>query len=148
MPSEPIEAVLVYPPVLNDEQEEQYRQLDRDGPLILAVEDSPTSTAVNTPLGGLSRSISRHSDHATRHPPTSPQLQRVSTRASAKGFAVSEKALKEKEQAGLERQVTVSELKEIHRKEGFKIVEFDKGTGEDPREWSNGKKWYVLVNRY
>ena len=61
---------------------------------------------------------------------------------------MSEKALKEKEQAGLERQVTVSELKEIHRKEGFKIVEFDKGTGEDPREWSKGKKWYVLVDRY
>jgi len=38
----------------------------------------------------------------------------------------------------------VNELARIHTKEGYRIVEFDKGTGEDPREWSAGSKWCVV----
>ncbi|KAF8898032.1 MFS polyamine transporter [Gymnopilus junonius] len=40
---------------------------------------------------------------------------------------------------------TIDDLTNELKKEGYKIVEFEKGTGEDPREWSNGKKWYVTV---
>lgn len=45
MPSEPFEAEFVYPPALSPDQEEEYRQLDREGPLT-----SP---------------LSRHSTHGT-----------------------------------------------------------------------------------
>lgn len=38
---------------------------------------------------------------------------------------------------------TVHDLETIREKEGYHIVSFTKGTGEDPREWSKGKKWYV-----
>ncbi|KIM36325.1 hypothetical protein M413DRAFT_20550 [Hebeloma cylindrosporum] len=39
----------------------------------------------------------------------------------------------------------IHELEQARTKEGYQIVEFDKGTGEDPREWGNGKKWYVTI---
>ena len=39
---------------------------------------------------------------------------------------------------------TVNDLARIHTKEGYRIVEFDKGTGEDPREWSHPRKWCVV----
>ncbi|KIJ54461.1 hypothetical protein M422DRAFT_73490 [Sphaerobolus stellatus SS14] len=38
---------------------------------------------------------------------------------------------------------TLHDLEITYSKEGFHVVNFDKGTGEDPREWSKGKKWYV-----
>ncbi|PPR07179.1 hypothetical protein CVT26_012609 [Gymnopilus dilepis] len=38
---------------------------------------------------------------------------------------------------------TVDDLTNELKREGYRIVEFEKGTGEDPREWSKGKKWYV-----
>ncbi|KAF8910195.1 MFS polyamine transporter [Gymnopilus junonius] len=40
---------------------------------------------------------------------------------------------------------TVAELTDELKREGYKIVEFEKGAGEDPREWSNGKKWYITL---
>ncbi|GLB41314.1 putative major facilitator superfamily protein [Lyophyllum shimeji] len=39
--------------------------------------------------------------------------------------------------------VSIGDLAAQYRKDGVKIVEFEKGAGEDPREWSFGKKWYV-----
>ncbi|TFK32293.1 MFS polyamine transporter [Crucibulum laeve] len=37
------------------------------------------------------------------------------------------------------------ELEATHTRQGYHIVTFDKGKGEDPREWSNGKKWYITM---
>jgi hypothetical protein len=39
----------------------------------------------------------------------------------------------------------IHELEQVLTKEGYQIIGFDKGTGEDPREWSNGKKWSVVA---
>ncbi|PPQ80545.1 hypothetical protein CVT25_001579 [Psilocybe cyanescens] len=43
----------------------------------------------------------------------------------------------------LHRPTTLHDLEEIHEKEGYHIVKFEKGTGEDPREWNGAKKWYI-----
>ncbi|KAG6819143.1 hypothetical protein H0H93_014918 [Arthromyces matolae] len=41
--------------------------------------------------------------------------------------------------------LTVDDLAAQYRKEGFKLVEFESGKGENPREWGNGKKWFVTL---
>ncbi|PPQ69265.1 hypothetical protein CVT24_000071 [Panaeolus cyanescens] len=94
MPSEPIEAAIAYPPILSEEQEEDFRTLD----------------AENT--------ISRRSTHGSATYTGGHSPRRVPT---------------------------VHDLEELHTKEGYIIVKFEKGKGEDPREWSNGKKWYITV---
>ncbi|PPQ90717.1 hypothetical protein CVT25_005025 [Psilocybe cyanescens] len=38
---------------------------------------------------------------------------------------------------------TIDELKKMRAKEGYKLVAFEKGLSEDPRDWGKGKKWYV-----
>jgi len=38
---------------------------------------------------------------------------------------------------------TLDDLKHAYTRQGYKVVEFEKGSGEDPREWSKGKKWCV-----
>jgi hypothetical protein len=125
MTSEPIEAALfTRPPALTLEQEGEYRTLDREGPLILN-EDSTTTVGV---------AARRASLHLTRTGTGTGTLHRVSTRGTTQFAAKAEKA---------GTQVTVGQLAEIHTKEGYKIVSFTPGTGEDPREWSNGKKWCV-----
>ncbi|EAU87133.1 spermine transporter [Coprinopsis cinerea okayama7 len=117
MPSEPIEAALfTVPPALSHEQEERLRTLDREGPLVL------TTTSSND----LSTTPTAH------HP-----LERVSTRGTQNFSHPDEKK---------DVQVTVNQLSDIHEREGFKIVKFEPGTGEDPREWSKGKKWFVTVS--
>ncbi len=45
----------------------------------------------------------------------------------------------------LHRVQTLHDLEEIHEKEGYLLVAFEKGTGEDPREWGKLKKWYYLL---
>ncbi|KAK7462843.1 hypothetical protein VKT23_007419 [Stygiomarasmius scandens] len=40
---------------------------------------------------------------------------------------------------------TLDDLKHAYTRQGYKVVEFEKGSGEDPREWSKGKKWYVTL---
>ncbi|THV06107.1 MFS polyamine transporter [Dendrothele bispora CBS 962.96] len=40
---------------------------------------------------------------------------------------------------------TLEVLKQTYSKQGYKLVEFEKGKGEDPREWSKLKKWYVTL---
>ncbi|KAH9475800.1 Major facilitator superfamily multidrug transporter NAG4 [Psilocybe cubensis] len=40
---------------------------------------------------------------------------------------------------------TIDELEKLHTKEGYKLVTFEKGKGEDPRDWGKGKKWYVTA---
>ncbi|KAF9479216.1 MFS polyamine transporter [Pholiota conissans] len=45
----------------------------------------------------------------------------------------------------LQRVHTLRELEEVRTKEGYLLVGFDKGSGEDPREWGNGKKWLVTL---
>ncbi|TFK19031.1 spermine transporter [Coprinopsis marcescibilis] len=108
MPSEPIEAALfTRPPALSREQEEEYRNLDRDGPLVLSREKSTDS-----------------------HP-----LERVSTRGATSFTKPDKKDVV----------VTVDKLVELHEKEGFKVVKFEPGSGEDPREWSNGRKWFITI---
>ncbi|KAJ2933874.1 hypothetical protein H1R20_g3242, partial [Candolleomyces eurysporus] len=108
MASEPIEAALfTRPPALTAEQEEQYRTLEREGPLIVT-DDSASPTQV-----------SRQSSLFLARTPTHNTLQRVSTRGST-AF------VKPEAKEGV--QVSVNQLAEIHRKEGFKIVQFDKGT--------------------
>lgn len=84
MPSEPIEAEFAYPPALSSSQEEEYRELDQEGPL------SGTATVTNT------------------RPPS------------------------------------LSEVEAAFSKEGIYVVNFEKGMGEDPREWPRLKKWSVL----
>ena len=92
MPSEPIEAEFIRPPALTNAQEDEYRVLDREGPL------------------------SRHSTHTETFvgsgTPGSPE-------------------------------VTVNELEADRTREGYHIVSFEKTAGEDPREWSPSRKWYV-----
>lgn len=117
--NEPVEAALfTIPPALTPNQEEQFRQLDREGPLVIS-EDFISSQPT--------RRLSLGRTHSA-----STTLQRVSTRGTT-DFA------KRKDEV----QVTVDQLVDIHTKEGFKIVSFERGTGEDPREWSKGKKWCV-----
>lgn len=120
--NEPVEAALfTIPPALTPNQEEQFRQLDREGPLVIS-EDSISSQPT--------RRLSLGRTHSA-----STTLQRVSTRGTT-DFA------KRKDEV----QVTVDQLVDIHTKEGFKIVSFERGTGEDPREWSKGKKWFITVS--
>ncbi len=85
MASEPAEAAFARPPVLSTEQEEEYRQLDREGEI-----DVPLSRS--TTIG-----------RQTSHP--------------------------------------IAELERSYTKQGIHIVQFEKGKGEDPREWSKGRKW-------
>ncbi|KAF7304374.1 MFS polyamine transporter [Mycena chlorophos] len=43
---------------------------------------------------------------------------------------------------------TVTSLRDLERaftKEGVKVVSFEPGAGEDPREWGRGKKWYITM---
>lgn len=40
---------------------------------------------------------------------------------------------------------TLHDLEEIHEQEGYHLVAFEKGAGEDPREWGKLKKWYILL---
>jgi len=89
MPSEPIEAELVFPPALTREQEDQLRELEIEGLIVIE------------------RPSTRHSHFSS--PPT------------------------------------INQLEQTYTKEGFHIVKFDKGTGEDPREWSRFQKWYVYA---
>lgn len=94
MPSEPIEAEFISPPALTNAQEDEYRVLDREGPL------------------------SRHSTHTQTFvgsgTPGSPE-------------------------------VTVKELEADRTREGYHIVSFEKSAGEDPREWSLSRKWFVTM---
>lgn len=43
------------------------------------------------------------------------------------------------------RTANAHELEQVRTKQGYQIVAFDKGNGEDPREWGNGKKWSVVT---
>ncbi|KAF8996139.1 MFS polyamine transporter [Cyathus striatus] len=36
-------------------------------------------------------------------------------------------------------------LKAEHERAGYHIVRFEKGAGEDPREWGNAKKWFITA---
>ncbi|KAF6743954.1 spermine transporter [Ephemerocybe angulata] len=111
-------------PALSAEQEEQYRELGREGPLVVGADPAVTTAAQPTRKNSLH--LTRTATHQT--------LQRVSTKGTT-SFAAN---------AG-EKPVTVTELAGIHTREGFKIVGFTPGAGEDPREWSKGKKWFVTV---
>ncbi|CAK5276604.1 unnamed protein product [Mycena citricolor] len=86
MPSEPIEAELAYPAALSRAQEEEFRQLEHEGPL-------PSQTA--TKLGSSSHSL--------------------------------------------------GDLEANFMRAGKHVVKFEPGAGEDPREWSLGRKWYVTM---
>ncbi|KAK1232772.1 hypothetical protein PQX77_004097 [Marasmius sp. AFHP31] len=83
MPSEPIEAEFIRPPALTPGQEEEFRQLEQEGPL-------STST-----LGSAATSLKA--------------------------------------------------IEEGYKKEGVKIVSFEPGSGEDPREFPKFKKWYITI---
>lgn len=83
MPSEPIEAEFVFPPALSQDQEDEYRQLEREGPLT----SNPTATTTVTDT------------------------------------------------------ISIHDLEKQYSKEGYHLVEFTPGAGEDPREWSKTRKW-------
>ncbi|KAJ7119287.1 MFS polyamine transporter, partial [Mycena filopes] len=83
MPSEPLEAEFIRPPALSRLQEDELRQLEREGPY----GESGTTTRV----------------------------------------------------ASLSAQSLEAALKEA----GTHLVTFEPGTGEDPREWSKARKWYI-----
>ncbi|KAG6827017.1 hypothetical protein H0H92_013537 [Tricholoma furcatifolium] len=87
MPAEPIEAEFAFPPALSRSQEEEYRQLGREGPL-------------------------------TRH----PSLHTITDIT-----------------------LSVHDLEKTYTKEGFHVVEFEPGAGEDPREWSKSRKWFITA---
>ncbi|KAF7368751.1 MFS polyamine transporter [Mycena venus] len=89
MPSEPLEAEFIHPPALSELQEEELRQLEREGTL----HESETTTQV--------------------------------------GSAAASIVVK-----GLEAAVT---------RDGIHLVTFAPGTGEDPREWSRARKWYITI---
>lgn len=36
-------------------------------------------------------------------------------------------------------------VEELAKREGVKLVEFEAGKGENPREWNSGKRWYVCI---
>lgn len=84
---EPIEAEFIYPPALTSAQEEQFRELDIEGPL-----QRPTPSSDET---------------ANARAPSLKELERAFTR------------------------------------QGVNVVQFTPGAGEDPREWTRGKKWFV-----
>ncbi|KAK0458255.1 spermine transporter [Desarmillaria tabescens] len=87
MPSEPLEAEFISPPALTQAQEEEFRQLDLEGPIPL----TRTATAVSGPapdLGELERGFTRN---------------------------------------------------------GIHVVVFEKGKGEDPREFGRAMKWYITL---
>ncbi|KAG6896494.1 hypothetical protein C0992_007949 [Termitomyces sp. T32_za158] len=88
MPSEPIEAELVFPPALSQAQEDEYRQLEREGPLT-SHNQTATTTVTDT--------------------------------------------------------ISIHELEKQFSKQGFHVVEFTPGAGEDPREWSKTRKWAVTA---
>jgi hypothetical protein len=91
MPSEPIEAEFAVPPALSLAQEEEFRQLEQEGPL------------------HSSDTLANGKSHGKSHKKSS--------------------SLEDEEAA--------------YTKEGIKIVAFESGTGEDPREWSKFRKWYT-----
>ncbi|KAG5734259.1 hypothetical protein E4T56_gene14627 [Termitomyces sp. T112] len=37
-------------------------------------------------------------------------------------------------------------LDDLAQKEGFKLVEFESGKGEDPKEWDSRKKWFITLS--
>ncbi|KAG5351147.1 hypothetical protein C0989_007737 [Termitomyces sp. Mn162] len=90
MPSEPIEAEFVFPPALSQEQEDEYRKLEREGPLT-PNHQTPTATTTLTDT------------------------------------------------------ITMNELEKQYTNQGFHLVEFTPGAGEDPREWNKGRKWAVTA---
>ncbi|KAF9463757.1 MFS polyamine transporter [Collybia nuda] len=83
MPSEPLEAEFACPPALSRAQEDEFRNLEREGPL--------------------SRQSTRHSTAVA----------------------------------------SIADIEDEYKHRGVRVVTFDQGTGEDPREWSKGKKWYI-----
>ncbi|RDB29863.1 hypothetical protein Hypma_013845 [Hypsizygus marmoreus] len=91
MPSEPLEAEFAFPPALTRHQEDEYRVLDREGPIPL----SPRSTRHSTVVANASGNVS------------------------------------------------ITDLEKQFQDEGVRVVSFEKGVGEDPREWGLGKKWYI-----
>ncbi|TRM69786.1 major facilitator superfamily domain-containing protein [Schizophyllum amplum] len=95
MPFEPIEAEFASPPALSKAQEDELRQLEREGPL---ESEAPS----------LSETVTHVHD-----PNETPDLARLQTQLSRRGF---------------------------------NIVEFAKGAGEDPREWSKMRKWLVTCS--
>lgn len=88
MPSEPIEAEFAFPPALTQAQDDEFRNLELEGPLF--------------------RSSTRHSTAVA----------------------------------------SIADIEAEYTRKGVHIVTFDKGTGEDPREWSSGKKWCVFCAQF
>jgi hypothetical protein len=84
MPSEPLEAEFAFPPALSQAQEDEFRNLELEGPL------SRLSTKHTTAVASL------------------------------------------------------ADIETDYKLKGVHIVSFEPGTGEDPREWSTRKKWYVF----
>lgn len=42
----------------------------------------------------------------------------------------------------------IADIEKKFEDQDARIVKFDKDTGEDPREWSYGKKWYAVCSIY
>ncbi|ESK92459.1 mfs polyamine transporter [Moniliophthora roreri MCA 2997] len=83
MPSEPLEAEFIHPPVFSPEQEEEFRVVGQERSELHAT--------------------ARSSEH------------------------------------------TLADLERSYSRQGIHIVQFEKGKGEDPREWSRLSKWYVTL---
>ncbi|KAJ3897252.1 major facilitator superfamily domain-containing protein, partial [Lentinula edodes] len=86
MASEPAEATFAFPPALSREQEDEFRDLDRE----------------HGPEFALSRTATAVSGHWT-----------------------------------------IAALERTYTERGIQVVNFEKGKGEDPREWTKAKKWFV-----
>ncbi|KAJ3813262.1 major facilitator superfamily domain-containing protein [Lentinula lateritia] len=86
MASEPAEATFAFPPALTREQEDEFRDLDRE----------------HGPEFALSRTATAVSGHWT-----------------------------------------IAALERTYTARGIQVVNFEKGKGEDPREWTKAKKWFV-----
>ncbi|TRM63626.1 major facilitator superfamily domain-containing protein [Schizophyllum amplum] len=96
MPSEPLEAEFASPPALSKAQEDELRELEREGPL---KSEAPS----------LTETVITHKNDTNGV----PDLDRLHTRRS---------------------------------RQGYNIVEFEKGAGEDPREWGKMRKWLVTLS--
>lgn len=84
MASEPAEATFAFPPALSREQEDEFRDLDRE----------------HGPEFALSRTATAVSGHWT-----------------------------------------IAALERTYTERGIQVVNFEKGKGEDPREWTKARKW-------
>ncbi|EEB99352.1 hypothetical protein MPER_00983, partial [Moniliophthora perniciosa FA553] len=40
---------------------------------------------------------------------------------------------------------TLADLEKSYSRQGIHVVQFERGKGEDPREWSRLSKWYVTL---